>query len=565
MKTPFRQLLSTAALVVFSALSIPASGANASPNILLLVADDLGYSDIGAFGSEIATPHIDSLVAQGRMMTDFYSAPSCSPTRAMLLTGNDQHMAGLGLMAEVRKRRFPGNVPVLPGYEGVLRHQVVTLAQLLNDAGYKTILSGKWHLGKTEDLQPQNQGFEQSWTVLEGGSANFKQDEMGLFPNYPATFLHNGKPLELPEDFNATEYYTDKLIASTEAARKEGRPFFALAAYTAPHWPLQAPDRYLEMYRGKYDEGYQIIADARIGRMKELGLLPDDFPDRAVLDESPAWETLSAEEQQRSAREMEVYAAMVTQLDTEVGRLVNHLKRTGQYEDTFIMFMSDNGPESKDYDLRVGDWIAENFDNSLDNLGRKNSFVTYPKAWAQVSAQPFRGYKQTIQEGGIRVPAIIHYPAKLAPGGSDEVFMSVRDVMPTLLELASVNPPGIEYQGRFVYPIQGRSHWSALYDASVQDRETGVLGWEVDGNAALRKGPLKLVYTVKEADRGWQLYDLAQDPGERNDLAEERPVELSRLLAEWQYYAQVNNIALNDDLTPALPLIETTSMARSGQ
>ncbi|AZT82560.1 arylsulfatase [Marinobacter sp. NP-4(2019)] len=565
MKTTFRQLLSTAALVVFSALSIPASGANASPNILLLVADDLGYSDIGAFGSEIATPHIDSLVSQGRMITDFYSAPSCSPTRAMLLTGNDQHLAGLGLMAEVRKRRFPGNVPVLPGYEGVLRHQVVTLAQLLNDAGYKTILSGKWHLGKSEDLQPQNQGFEQSWTVQEGGSANFKQDEMGLFPNYPATFLHNGEPLELPEDFNATEYYTDKLIASTEEARNEGRPFFALAAYTAPHWPLQAPDRYLEMYRGKYDEGYQAIADARIGRMRELGLLPEDFPERAVLDESPAWETLSAAEQQRSAREMEVYAAMVTQLDTEIGRLVEHLKRTGQYEDTFIMFMSDNGPESKDYDRRVGDWIAENFDNSLDNLGRKNSFVTYPKAWAQVSAQPFRGYKQTIQEGGIRVPAIIHYPAKLAPGGPNEVFMSVRDVMPTLLELASVNPPGIEYQGRSVYPVQGRSRWSALHDASVQDQEAGVLGWEVDGSAALRKGPLKLVYTVKEADTGWQLYDLAQDPGERNNLAEERPAELSRLLTEWQHYAQVNNIALNDDLTPALPLIETTSKAGTGQ
>lgn len=565
MKIFNRKSMSLAAVAVCSALSIPASGASSSPNILLLVADDLGYSDIGAFGGEISTPHLDSLVSQGRVMTDFYSAPSCSPTRAMLLTGNDQHMSGLGLMAEVRKRRFPGNVPVLPGYEGVLRDQIVTLAQLLNDAGYKTILSGKWHLGKADNLQPQNQGFEQSWTVLEGGSANFKQDEMGLFPNYPATFLHNGEPLDLPADFNATEYYTDQLIASADAARKEGRPFFALAAYTAPHWPLQAPDRYLEMYRGEYDEGYQVVADARVGRMKALGLLPEDFPNRAVLDESPAWETLSAEQQQHSAREMEVYAAMVTQLDTEIGRLVNHLKRTGQYEDTFIMFMSDNGPESKDYDLRVGDWIAENFDNSLENLGRKNSFVTYSKPWAQVSAQPFRGYKQTILEGGIRVPAIIHYPDGLTPGGSENIFMSVRDVMPTLLELASVNLPGIEYKGRSVHPVQGRSRLSALQDASTQNREAAVLGWEVDGNAALRKGSLKVVYTVKDADMGWQLFDLAQDPGERNDLAEERPMDLSRLLTEWKHYAQVNNIALNDDLTPALPLIGIASKGETTQ
>ncbi|WP_375170536.1 arylsulfatase [Marinobacter sp.] len=561
MKNQIQQLFFSAAAVACLLVSMPINAASSAPNILLLVADDLGYSDLGVFGSEISTPNIDALVEKGRVMTDFYSAPSCSPTRAMLLTGNDQHMSGLGLMAEVRKRRFPGNVPVMPGYEGVLRDQVVTLAELLNDVGYKTILSGKWHLGKTDNLQPQNQGFEQSWTVLEGGSANFKQDEMGLFPNYPATFLHNGEPLELPADFNATEFYTDRLINSIDAARAEGRPFFALAAYTAPHWPLQAPDRFLKMYRGKYDGGYQAVADRRIRRMKDLGVLNQRYPERAILDESPPWEALSREEQMLSARQMEVYAAMVTHLDQEIGRLVEHLKQAGQYQNTFIMFMSDNGPESKDYDLRVGDWISENFDNSPENLGRKNSFVTYPKAWAQVSAQPFRGYKQTIQEGGIRVPAIIHYPEKLAPAGPDGGVMSVRDIMPTLLELASVKPPGIEYKGQFVHPIQGHSRWSSLKETSGPDRAEVPLGWEVDGNAALRKGTLKLVYTVNEANRGWQLYDLAHDPSERDDLAEKHPHELSQMLVAWQHYAQVNNIALNDDLTPALPVVDPVAIS----
>ncbi|WP_417539842.1 arylsulfatase [Marinobacter sp.] len=533
--------------------------------MLLIVADDLGYSDIGAFGSEISTPNIDALVEKGRVLSNFYTAPSCSPTRAMLLTGNDQHMAGLGMMAEVRKRRFPGAESVLPGYEGVLREQVVTVAELLNDAGYKTILSGKWHLGKEEHQLPHNHGFEQYWTVLEGGSANFKQKEMGIFPGYPATFLRNGEPLELPDDFNATEYYTTKLIEATGTAAQENRPFFALAAYTAPHWPLQAPDRYLEMYRGKYDEGYQKVADARVSRMKTLGLLEEDFPDKAILDESPAWESLSKDEQARSAREMEVYAAMVAQLDHEVGRVIDHLKETGQYQNTFIMFISDNGSESKDHGKRVSQkWLDENFDNSLENLGRKDSFISYSKAWAQVSAQPFRGYKQTIQEGGIRVPAIVHYPAKFPAVGLTDMIMTVRDVMPTLLDMASVSAPLIEYNGRSVHPIQGRSQLKNLENSTRKNLEETVMGWEVDGNAALRKGIYKAVYSVTQPDLGWQLYNLKKDPGERNNLASQEQDVLVGLLEEWKYYAQSNNIALNRDLTPAEPVVVVVDKGESG-
>lgn len=545
------QRLYASLLLVVGMCAATLSQAEQRPNILLLVADDLGYSDIGAFGGEIHTPTIDSLAHNGVMLTDFYATPSCSPTRAALLTGNDQHLAGLGLMAEVRKRRF-ADQPVLAGYEGVLRQHTVTLPQLLRDAGYKTIISGKWHLGRTAELQPQNQGFEESYVVLEGGSANFKQKEMGLFPNYPATFLHNGKPVDLPDSFNATVDYTNHLITSMDSARQQNRPFFAFAAYTAPHWPLQAPDSYLQNVRGRYDNGYQAIAEERIERMKRLGLITAAEAASVKVD-APEWSGLSAEERQRAARKMEIYAAMVEQLDDEISRLVEHLKKTGQYDNTMIVFMSDNGPESKDYDDRLADWVASNFDNSPTNMGRANSFVAYGKDWAAVSATPLRGAKQSVHEGGTRVPAIISLPGRIAPGRRDEL-VSVRDLMPTLLQFADVNTPGIEYAGRPIYPLQGESLAPILLDAKAGtlNGDRSVLGWEVDGSAALRLGNMKLVY---KPDQDWQLFDLAKDKGERHDLAAGQPRLVEQMKAHWRHYAQINNIALNSDATPAEPTL----------
>ena len=525
------------------------------PNILLLVADDLGYADLGAMGSEISTPNLNQLIAGGKLLLDFHSAPSCSPTRAMLLTGNHQHLSGIGMMAETRNRLF-AHQAIRPGYEGVLQGEAVTLAELLRDAGYETSIAGKWHLGKLPEQQPQNRGFAESYVVLEGGAAHFKQKEMSIQANYSATFVHNGEPLALPENYFSTTYFTDRLIETTRAAHEQNKPFFAFAAFTAPHWPLQAPDSYLAKYRGFYDRGYQVIADQRLVRQKELGLLPADFQTRAVLEGVPEWNSLSAEEKMRSARSMEAYAAMVESLDQEIGRLVTHLKNLGEYDNTLILFMSDNGPESVNRGDSIKEWVAEHFDNRLDNLGRANSFVTYGPAWAQVSAQPGRRYKQTIFEGGIRVPAFVHFPARVLKGQTTE-FASVRDVMPTFLQVAGIEHPGIRYKGRAVIPSQGSTMLPFLSGEEPRIHAAAQpMGWEQDGAAALRRGNLKLVYAPKITGATWRLYDLATDPAEQQDLAGQHPEQVKDLLMDWRQYAGSNNISIDEAGVPRFPALQ---------
>lgn len=359
-----------AALLAGALPFVQAADGGQRPNVLLIVADDLGFSDIGALGGEIATPNLDRLARQGMTFLDFHATPSCSTTRSALLSGNDPHLVGVGMMAEWRGRLKPEQRERLrPGYEGVLAAKVPTLAELLGDAGYHTYIAGKWHLGKQPELQPQKRGFEESYVLLEGGAANFKQANMALLPNYSTTYLHDGQPIGLPDDFYSSTWYTDRLIEMIERRAGDGRPFFAFAAYTAPHWPLQAPDAYLAKYRGRYDAGYQAIADQRLARQRELGLISEGYPSQAQLEGVPAWSTLSDEQQRQSARTMEVYAAMVEAFDAEVGRLLDHLRRSGQLDNTLVLFMSDNGPEGRDsMDAR---WVAEHFDNRQENYGRR--------------------------------------------------------------------------------------------------------------------------------------------------------------------------------------------------
>lgn len=392
--------------------------------------------------------------------------------------------------------------------------------------------------------------------MLEGGAANFKQNEMGLLKNYPATFIHNGKPLELPNDYHASTYFTDRLIETTLAAHDSGKPFFAFAAYTSPHWPLQAPDRFIEKYKGRYDRGYQVIADQRLTRQKKLGILPGNIERKAVLEDVPAWDTLSEEEKKMSSRKMEIYAAMVDSLDHEIGRLVEHLKSIGEYENTLILFMSDNGPEQNDLGPSMLDWVEQNFDNSFDNLGRPNSFVMYGPAWAQVSALPGRRHKMTVFQGGIRVPAFVHFPAKIAKGITKE-FASARDVMPTFLELAGAQHPGIEYRGRSVKPPLGASMLPFLVgDEPRTHPQNYSMGWEYNGLAAMRSGSWKLVYAPKITGNQWRLYDLGSDPTEQQDVAMEHPDVVKGLLSEWRVYSQSNNIAIDKDGFPLFPAVK---------
>ena len=548
--------LAALGLLMLGASQALASPTVKQPNILLIVADDLGFSDLSALGSEIQTPNLDKLLTDGRLMLDFHAAPSCSPTRAMLMSGNDPHLAGLGMMAEARKR-LPAGAQVRAGYEGVLGSNVATLAELLHDAGYRTYISGKWHLGMQPAQQPQNRGFDQAYVLLEGGAAHFKQANMALQPNYSSTFRHNGEPIELPDDFYSTTWFTDRLIDAIDDGKASNKPFFAFAAYTAPHWPLQAPDEYLAQYRGRYDQGYEVIARERLARQRKAGLVPADFPLEPQLEGVPGWASLTKQQQQQSARTMEVYAAMVAALDAEVGRLVDHLRKTGELDNTLVLFMSDNGPENA---TRVDpNWIKKNFDTRLANYGRRDSFLMIGSAWAQVSALPSRRYKMSTFQGGIRVPAFVYHPATIKAGRSDELA-SVRDIMPTLLQLAGAPMPGITYRDRAIVPPQGTSALDYLQgkDTRIHAHDEA-LGWEINGSASLRKGPMKLLWDATDGTPAWHLYDLSNDPGEHHDIAAAHPQQVSDLLRDWKAYAQRSNIAIDADGRPASPAMPLAS------
>lgn len=524
------------------------------PNILLIVADDLGYTDMGAYGSEIRTPNLDNLAAEGLLLTDFYAAPTCSPTRAMLLSGTDHHLAGLGTMYG----GWDTNQVDQRGYEAHLNQDVVSVSSILRDSGYHTYMAGKWHLGGAPELQPPSRGFEQSFYLVQGGASHFS-DRRGLTEPVVVEYLENGEVTALPADFYSTTYYTDKMIGYIDQNRADGNPFFGYLAYTSPHWPLQVPTEDMDLYKGIYDGGYEKLREIRISRLRALGIIDEATVAAMAPPYITSWQELSADEQKVEARKMELYAAMVENLDRNIGRVINHLKETGEYENTFIMFMSDNGAEGNDIGT-LGDneeWIPRSFDNSLENMGKVNSYIHYGAGWAQASGGPFRDYKSFVSEGGIKVPAIIHYADLDYDGDMDEEMMSVKDLAPTLLELANTQHPGSIYKGREVFPISGKSLLPHLRNQQlpVYDADD-INGWELFGRQAIRQGSWKMVTQAPPFGNGkWQLFNLDDDPAETSDLAAENPGKVAALAVLWQDYKTRNNIILpiNGENPYALP------------
>lgn len=524
------------------------------PNILLIVADDLGYTDMGAYGSEIRTPNLDNLAAEGLLLTDFYAAPTCSPTRAMLLSGTDHHLAGLGTMYG----GWDTNQVNQRGYEAHLNQDVVSVSSILRDSGYHTYMAGKWHLGGAPELQPPSRGFEQSFYLVQGGASHFS-DRQGLTEPVVVEYLENGEVTALPADFYSTTYYTDKMIGYIDQNRADGNPFFGYLAYTSPHWPLQVPTEDMDLYKGIYDGGYEKLREIRISRLRALGIIDEATVAAMAPPYITSWQELSADEQKVEARKMELYAAMVENLDRNIGRVINHLKETGEFENTFIMFMSDNGAEGNDIGT-LGDneeWIPRSFDNSLENMGKVNSYIHYGAGWAQASGGPFRDYKSFVSEGGIKVPAIIHYADLDYDGDMDEEMMSVKDLAPTLLELANTQHPGSIYKGREVFPISGKSLLPHLRNQQlpVYDADD-INGWELFGRQAIRQGSWKMVTQAPPFGNGkWQLFNLDDDPAETSDLAAENPGKVAALAVLWQDYKTRNNIILpiNGENPYALP------------
>lgn len=516
-------------------------------NILLIVVDDLGFSDIGAFGSEIETPRLDAIAQEGVRLTDFHSAPACSPTRAMLLTGVDHHLAGLGTMAEASLPQFQG----APGYEGYLNDRVACVAELLHDAGYRTVMSGKWHLGHTLDRAPHTRGFERSFALLPGAADHFGRNEVDHGRGKFLLYAEDGKQVtELPPGFYSSDYFTTRLLEFLGEEEDDPRPFFAYLPFSAPHFPLQAPDAEIAKYKGLYDDGPGALRERRLARLKDLGLVATDTTVHPVVADGLEWDALDDAERAASARTMEVYAAMVDRIDQNVGRVVDHLKRTGRYENTLIVFLSDNGAEGAIVEAMpiigpvFAKLIAEHCDNSLDNLGRPGSYCWYGPRWAQAATAPSRLFKAYTTEGGIRVPAIIRTPGGLRAGEISDVFSTVKDIAPTLLEYAGAEHPGAEYHGRPVLPISGRTllPWLSGDVAQVHPDDASA-GWELFGRRAIRDGGWKAVYGPADGGRPrWQLYDLARDRGETVDLAAVHPEKLDALLAQWEAYAAENGV-----------------------
>lgn len=511
------------------------------PNILLIMVDDLGYSDMGAYGGEIDTPNLDSLAQSGVQFTNFHSAPTCSPTRSMLFSGTDHHLAGVGSMIEYMRAKKSPRLGT-PGYEGYLNFNVVSLATLLQDAGYHTYITGKWHLGQTEETSPAERGFEKSFVLMDGAASHFT--DLGIQTQNPkATYFEDGEPTALPDDFYSTRFYTERMIAYLSEKRAANRPFFAYLSYTAPHFPLEAPDESVLKYSGKYDEGYDVLLERRLERMYELGLINAEASIPPRLPNVVGWDELDAEQKKVEARKMELFAAMVDDVDKGVARVIEHLESVGELDNTFIFFMSDNGPAWIDVDKSpmFAKHIEQCCDNSYENMGKagSNSFVSYGSAWARAGAGHLRAAKGHTGEGGIRVPAFINYPKLIKEGRRSDAFASVMDVLPTLLDLAGTKHPGNLYKGRKVHPVKGETMLPLIEGKTdwVHDADYA-MAWELFGRRGVRQGDWKLVWMERPfGTADWQLYNLKDDPGEQNDLSTQQSEKLKELLVFWKFYA----------------------------
>jgi arylsulfatase len=522
------------------------------PNILLIVADDLGYADIGCFGGEVKTPNLDRLAEQGLRATNYYVAPTCSPTRSMLLTGTDNHIAGLGNMAEWAGPTQRGQ----PGYEGHLNARVVSVATLLHEGGYHTYMAGKWHLGERPDQWPSARGFERDFTLLQGAGSHWS-DMLGLLPSEPkVTYLRNGEKVQgLPKDYYSSKAFTDFIIESIDANARDDKPFFAYLAYQAPHGPLAVPDDWRDRCKGRYDKGYDFIREERLARQKKLGIIGKDVAGFPRLPNIPAWDALTVEQRQQAALKMELYAAMVEYMDDQIGRLLDHLKKAGKYDNTLIVFMSDNGAAGEDmaellHKLAPSaqEWFAKTYDNRPENLGRPGSCIEYGPAWAQVSSVPLRLFKGFEAEGGIRAPLIVSGPGDRHEGTLNHSVLHVMDMAPTFLELAGVEHPAKKDEST-VAPMQGKSMWPLLAGRQGAIRaNVDWLGWELFGNRAIRQGDWKLLYLLKGAGGtgDWQLFNLQRDPGELNDLSATHSEKRAAMLELWAEYAKTNGVIISD-------------------
>ncbi len=495
--------------ISLSLFSLAASfAATKQPNIIVILVDDMGFSDVGCYGSEIPTPNLDALAAGGLRFTQFYNTGRCCPTRASLLAGLYPHQADVGRMMEDKNQ---------PGFRGRLSNRCVTIAEALRPAGYFTAMSGKWHVGQEQGVTPWTRGFDRSLNAAAGGFYYPDSPKTDLFLNGEHVGRRGGK---LPDEWYSTDLWTDFGIKFIGEALEAKKPFFLYLAYNAPHFPLQAPQEEIAKYRGKYKMGWDKLREERYRRQVEMGIVKKSWPLSPRPDEVSAWEKLSPEEQDRFDHIMATYAAVMEHMDRAVGRLVASLKERGVFDNTLIVFLSDNGGS------------GETGPNGLlkgEPPGSATSEVFCGQSWATLENTPFRRYKMANHEGGIATPLIAHWPAGIkARGDLRHQPGHLVDIMATCVDVAGANYPS-EFNGKPIQPMEGRSLVPAFRNKTIK---RDALYWEHMGNAAIRVGDWKLVRSGR--DGPWELYDLKSDRTELHNLAAEKPDLVKQLSEKWK-------------------------------
>jgi arylsulfatase len=535
-------LLGTAATTALAGCAVP-SQQSGRPNFLMIVVDDMGFSDLGCFGGEIKTPNIDALAAQGCLFSNFHTAPTCSPTRSMLLTGADNHVVGLGNMKELLADNQKGR----PGYEGYLNGRVPTVASLLRNAGYHTYLSGKWHLGYAPEQLPVNQGFEESTMLAEGGADNY--EKKSYTPTYAKVHFYEGlKEIDLPKDFYSTKFWTDRMLGYIDKNATDGKPFFGFLSYQALHQPHQVDKEFSEPYIPTYTAGWNAIQKARYERQQKMGLMPAGMNPRLPKG-VPAWDAQSAQDKRTNAKRMAVYAGMLEYLDRDVGRIVAHLKAKNLLDNTVIMLMSDNGGEGTDLLNIFPDYYKQNFDLSYERMGERGTYSEYGPGWAAVSVTPLNGLKVSTNEGGIRAPLIMRHPAGVRAGVRSDEFTHVTDLVPTILEMAGVNPAA-EVKAK----LDGKSLAKLLANGTAARGADDAVVMELAGNIMVFRDGYKMVRNLPPLGNGaWHLYDLRRDPGESRDLMASEPKRAQALRAAYADYVRRYNLA---EVPPGYSFVE---------
>ena len=508
------------------------------PNLVVLVADDWGFTDLGAFGGEIDTPNLNALAARGTRFANFHAAASCAPTRSMLLTGVDNHRNGVGNLRETLPREHIGK----PGYQGSMTPNVVTVASLLQDSGYRTYITGKWNVGSEPYNLPNRRGFDRSIVQGDTGSDNWVPTQRYLPHGPTVNWFEDGKPAVMPAEFYSSTYFVDRMIDYLKADASQDKPFFAYLGFQANHVPIQAPKAFVDKYRGRYKAGWDVLREQRRQRAAALGLIPADTA-MVRMSTTEDWNALSEQDKLYQQREMEIYAAMADAMDFEVGRLVAHLKATGAYGNTVFVFMSDNGAEGSDYkEAQV--WLKTQYSQDIDRLGGKGAYGIPGPSWASAMVSPLKGYKFYSAEGGIRVPLFMAgLPG--APGNAlSHALTHVTDLAPTLLALAGVPQPGQRYRDQAVEPMVGKSLLPLLTGVSAAVRGADEpLGYELAGNLALFRGNFKLVKNSPPVGDGqWRLYDVSQDPGETRDLQAAMPGLFATLQQDYLVYEKAHGV-----------------------